>query len=261
MRTFALGTGSEGNCIFIESSLNKKILVDIGFSFKYIKKILMKNKIDIFQIDAIFLTHEHIDHSKSLNLFFKKTNSKVYMSLGTFKALNINDCLKDFLLRIVFVKDLEVLHLYDLKILPINKSHDCLEPLSFIFENKKKIGVFTDLGVVNSYMIQFFKTLDILYIECSYCDDFINSNKLYNSLNSNYLNRLISSKGHLSLADCSYVLDKIMFENQIIILSHISNNANSYENCYKKIKSLIDKKNLNVFLLVSFQNQQTKWLE
>ena len=61
----SLFSGSTGNSLLIESD-NSKILIDAGESAKKIVSALSLLDINISDIDAILVTHEHSDHVKSL---------------------------------------------------------------------------------------------------------------------------------------------------------------------------------------------------
>ncbi len=65
-----LFSGSSGNATYIGFSDNKGILVDVGRSARQIEKSLLENNININNIKAIFLTHEHTDHIIGLKNFF-----------------------------------------------------------------------------------------------------------------------------------------------------------------------------------------------
>ena len=73
----SLYSGSTGNSLFIESN-NSKILIDSGVSVKKIVTALSSINVDISQIDAILVTHEHSDHVQSLGTLSKKYNIPVY---------------------------------------------------------------------------------------------------------------------------------------------------------------------------------------
>ena len=75
LKCCSLYSGSSGNSFFIQSD-NTKILIDAGVSCKKIETALKNNfNLSLNDIDAIFVTHEHIDHSKGLNLISSKYNS------------------------------------------------------------------------------------------------------------------------------------------------------------------------------------------
>lgn len=253
MRTFALASGSSGNCFYIESEQGKKVLVDIGISFSRIKEILSKRNISIEDIDAVLITHEHSDHVLGLKTALKNMNCDFYISKGTYEALDME------VPNTIIIKNHDSFKIGDFNIFVVDKPHDSKEAISYVFENNgKKLGVFTDLGHVNNEIMHILKTLDIIYFEANYCEEKVKSCK---DLSMNYLVRLMSDVGHLGLSQACYALSDIAHDNMKIILSHISENTNNYENAYLKIKRALISSGKNPKLFVSFQGEPTEWFE
>ncbi|MGI9533725.1 MAG: MBL fold metallo-hydrolase, partial [Thermodesulfobacteriota bacterium] len=65
MRICTLASGSSGNSLYIEST-HSKILVDAGIGPRILKKRLESIGVKIDEIDAVIVTHEHIDHTRSI---------------------------------------------------------------------------------------------------------------------------------------------------------------------------------------------------
>jgi phosphoribosyl 1,2-cyclic phosphodiesterase len=257
MKTFTLSTGSSGNSFYVESSKGIKILVDCGLSFTKTKELLEQKNISLEDLDAILITHEHSDHIFGLEQFIKNTSIPIYISKGTFKALKfqVEDKKKEL---INFVKHHDSFTIKDLNTLTLNRAHDSKEAVSFIFnDNHKKLGIFTDLGHVDNESKHILKTLDIIYFETNYCDEIINEKK--DSFHHTYINRLTSNIGHLSLSQAITALKDFANNNQTIILSHISENTNTYTNSYSKVKSALNKEKLYPNLQVGFQNEASDW--
>ena len=78
MRIVVLSSGSKGNTTFIESG-NTKILIDLGNSCKYVTDKLKEIGVSPNEIDAILITHTHIDHVKGLKVFTNKYKTNVYI--------------------------------------------------------------------------------------------------------------------------------------------------------------------------------------
>lgn len=72
MKFCSLYSGSTGNSLFIQGN-QTKILVDSGVSAKKIEEALDSININIKDINAILVTHEHIDHIRSCRYNCKKT--------------------------------------------------------------------------------------------------------------------------------------------------------------------------------------------
>jgi len=68
-RFCSLYSGSTGNSLYVETP-NTKILIDAGESAKKIVSALSNIEVDITEINAILVTHEHSDHIKGLEYFW-----------------------------------------------------------------------------------------------------------------------------------------------------------------------------------------------
>lgn len=71
MRMMPIASGSSGNCIYIGSD-DTHILIDAGISRKKIEEGLNSIDVSLKDIDAVFVTHEHIDHIKGLGVMSRK---------------------------------------------------------------------------------------------------------------------------------------------------------------------------------------------
>lgn len=254
MRSFALASGSHGNSFYVETQQGTKILVDIGLSYARTKSILDSKEVDITTLDALFITHEHGDHTNGLQTFLKQhPEVPLYCSTGTADALGLDTSVYQEL------KHHDSFTFHDARILAIEKSHDAQEALSFVFsDSQKKIGIFTDIGTVNDELLHLFKTLDILYLEANYCQEIASKAE---DLSITYLNRLMSDSGHLGVQQVCATLKETAQDFQTIVLSHISENTNTYTNAYLKTRETLRMTGKAPTLLMSFQSEPTEWIE
>lgn len=79
LKCCSLYSGSSGNSFFIQSE-KINLLVDAGVSLKKIETALNSINVNLCDINAILVTHEHIDHTKSLELISSKYNIPIYSS-------------------------------------------------------------------------------------------------------------------------------------------------------------------------------------
>ena len=257
MKTFTLSTGSSGNSFYIESKEGIKLLVDCGLSYSKTSELLKEKDINIDDLDAILITHEHSDHIFGLEQFIKKTNIPIYIAYGTYNALKF-EIKSEKQENIKIVKHHDTVTISDTTILVLNRAHDSVEAISFIFnDNHKKLGIFTDLGHVDSESKHILKTLDIIYFEANYCDEIIKKNK--DRYHFTYINRLTSNVGHLSLSQSIKAIVEFANNSQTIILSHISENTNTYTNAYSQVKLALNEAKLYPNLQVGFQYEASEW--
>ena len=78
----SLYSGSSGNSFFVQSD-EAKILIDAGVSCKKIVEALASINVVMEDIDGIFVTHEHTDHTQSIGTISKKYGTHIYANRKT----------------------------------------------------------------------------------------------------------------------------------------------------------------------------------
>ena len=86
MRFFNIASGSSGNATYIGTD-STHILLDAGISRKRITDGLSGAGITLSDIDAILITHEHIDHISSLGVLLRTKEIPVYATPGTIEGI------------------------------------------------------------------------------------------------------------------------------------------------------------------------------
>ena len=83
IKFISFASSSSANTEFISYN-GKNIIIDCGIPINTLKESLKKYNLTIEDIDYIFITHKHSDHTKSLFQLLKNYNMKVY---GTYNTL------------------------------------------------------------------------------------------------------------------------------------------------------------------------------
>lgn len=163
----SLYSGSTGNCLFIESD-KSKLLIDVGVSAKKIVDALTSINVNIKDINAILITHEHIDHTKSLHTIANKYCIPVFANSETWNSLpcqcnKIESNLKNYF------NISERFYINDLEILPFSIPHDAANPCGFnIYNSGQKISIATDLGHINKNIISHLQNSNFIMLESNY---------------------------------------------------------------------------------------------
>ena len=82
LRVTVLARGSKGNAIYVELD-GIRMLVDAGISAARITKRLQAHGIDPKSLDALLITHEHIDHVRGLKTFTRQYHVPIFATSGT----------------------------------------------------------------------------------------------------------------------------------------------------------------------------------
>ncbi|STY45016.1 Ribonuclease TTHA0252 [Listeria grayi] len=77
IRFSILASGSSGNATLVETG-DQKILVDCGLSGKKIEGLFEQVGRKMSDLDAILVTHEHVDHIKGLGVIARKYKLPVF---------------------------------------------------------------------------------------------------------------------------------------------------------------------------------------
>lgn len=229
-----LASGSKGNCIFLGTS-RSKILIDVGISCKEIQKRLEEIKVDLAQIDAILITHEHGDHISGLKTVCEKYQIPIFCNAETAKGiydqLEISQNFKIFATS-------ESFEYKDLEIFPFSIQHDTLDPVAFrIHIGELKIAICTDLGMVTTLVQKNLQNLDYLIIEANHEPSMVHAC----SRPQVYKQRVLGRQGHLSNDECSALIASIYHKDlKEIYLAHLSAECNCQELALKIVKERLN---------------------
>lgn len=242
LKCCSLFSGSSGNSFFIQSE-NTKILVDVGVSLKKIEQALESNfNLNLNNIDAILVTHEHIDHTKSLNLISSKYNLPVFATHGTWSSIS-DKCTKIDKSNINIFSINKTFHIGDLRIYPFSTPHDASEPCGFnIYNNNSKISIATDLGHINDNIFNNLKDSSFLMLESNYEPNILKMSNYPFQLKR----RIASNTGHLSNSQAGEVISKLInYGLKDTLLIHLSKENNVPEIAYQTIFEKLRNNNCN----------------
>ncbi len=238
----SLYSGSTGNSLFVQSD-NTKILVDCGVSGKKIVDALAEKSVDINSINAIIVTHEHIDHIRSLATLSTKYNIPVYASNGTWDAMPENQAkISKENQQFFNVKD--KFEIGDLIIKPFAIPHDAADPCGFnIFCNNQKLSIATDIGHMTKDIIKRLENSSLLMLEANYDPEVLKCGSYPYALKS----RILGPNGHLPNSSAGKTI-AILLESGLntAILGHLSKENNFPELAYRTVLEELELNNSNI---------------
>ena len=223
MRMMPIASGSSGNCIYIGSD-DTHILIDAGISRKKIEEGLNSIDVSLKDIDAVFVTHEHIDHIKGLGVI---NGIEAATSLGNIDSDYYH----------IIEADTDI-HLKDMTIHSFSVSHDANEPVAYsVYCDNNKASVITDLGYYDDYIIDNLENSDMMLVEANH-----DINMLQIGSYPYYLKqRILGNKGHLSNDSSARLINSLLNDNiKGIYLGHLSKENNYDKLAYETVKLEID---------------------
>lgn len=212
------------------------MLVDAGVAARGIQQALLTLSASPAMINALLITHEHIDHIKSAGVLSRKYNIPIYANAATWSAMEGQ-------IGPVHPKNMRVFntgqdfYIKDIGIYSFPTPHDAAEPVGYCFFYKgKKICMMTDLGRVTQKALNAAERSDIVLIESNHDVEMLKNGKYPYALKK----RILGAKGHLSNQDAGNAL--LRLANQGVkraVLGHLSGENNTEELAFKTVKSVL----------------------
>lgn len=204
-------------------------MVDIGLTSKRIVEKITEINIDPKTIDVIFITHEHTDHIKGLQVFLKKYPCKVVMRAKTYQSLNY------------IIDDIELIDeqftYQNIEFSRLDTSHDAADSMGLIIKDSvKRLVHITDSGYLRQDILQEITNAHTYLIESNYDYDMLIESDKYPFMTKK---RIMSDHGHLSNIQCNEYLQQVIGEQTAnVLFAHLSPNNNEAE--------LVEKANENI---------------
>lgn len=242
----SLNSGSNGNCYYVGNETNA-VLVDAGISCTEIEKRMQRLGLNIKNVRAVFVSHEHTDHISGLQVLTKKYQLPVYITHATYNSGRLK-------LQKQLVQSFNAhqpITIGDLSITAFPKFHDAADPYSFVIDcNNIKVGVFTDIGIPCKNLIKHFKQCHAAFLEANYDDTMLEEGSYPYFLK----NRIRGGNGHLSNKQALelFITHRPSFMSHLF-LSHLSKN----NNCPKLVGQLFNEHANGVKMIVASRNEET----
>jgi phosphoribosyl 1,2-cyclic phosphodiesterase len=230
MRFSILGSGSSGNCALLVTE-NTRVLIDAGFSARKLTALLAGVGETLERVDAIFLTHEHGDHSAGIEGLKKFPRIQVFANAATARAVQSG---------LEHRPDWQIFetggrfHFRDLEVESFSVPHDAQEPVGFrftsghegdLFAPRRSIAWLTDLGYAPENVKQCIRECEVVAVESNHCPEM-----LKNDLRRPWptKQRISGRHGHLSNLAASELVATVASPRwRRIYLTHLSRECNS----------------------------------
>lgn len=247
-----LASGSKGNAIYVEGE-ETKILIDAGISFKALTERLGKINVDVGEIDAILVTHEHGDHVRGLERTASTLNIPVFANSETAKATMVEMRKRP---RFKIFSTGESFEFGDMEIHPFSVQHDTLDPVAFTIRiGEIKFGICADLGFATTLVRAHLLECDYLYLEANHEPSMVYAC----NRPAVYKQRVLGRQGHLSndaAADLVHEIDHPGLKH--IYLAHLSSECNHPELAIQRVQEKVSRE---LSLSIAFQEKISDLIE
>ncbi len=214
-----LASGSKANALLLRDN-DTRILVDAGLGIRALMFALQELGEKPENINAVFITHEHTDHTRGLDSLLRKTQIPVYATAGTLNALSPGFMRK----QKAFPMNGVAVDVGPFTARAISISHDAAEPVAYqIHCGNQVITVATDLGEVSPELHQAFTESTVAVIESNHDEELLRSGPYPELLKV----RIAGKRGHLSNRQTANVLRDCCNKNlKHVVLAHLSEENN-----------------------------------
>ncbi len=217
-----LGSGSRGNATFVRTE-QVRLLIDAGMSRKEISSRLECIGEDPDGIDAVFITHEHSDHSGGLKMLVKELPLQAFLTRGTIGALHADEYELNGS-KIIPIPPGVPFAFGDIEVFPFSVPHDAAEPVAFSIKcGGAKLTQLTDIGYMPDQVAERLRGSDVLILESNHDLEMLRVGPYPWVLKQ----RLMGRYGHLSnTAVGRFIREQYDGCAQHVVLAHLSSKNN-----------------------------------
>lgn len=237
-----IASGSSGNSVYIGTK-HTKILIDAGLSGKKIEQGLKDLNLTGYDLSAIFVTHEHIDHVDGVGVLSRRYNLPIYATEGTWH------CMPSKVGAIAeknkfYVYNEENCIINDLCIHPFSIPHDAAEPVGYsIRVDNCKIAVATDMGHVTKTVLENLRDCNAILIESNHDVEMLKTGSYPYQLKQ----RVLGNNGHLSNETAGKLLACIMNDKlSYAFLGHLSAENNTPSLAFSTVKNILNEYGIEI---------------
>ncbi len=224
LSVYAIASGSTGNSVFVRCG-SHAVLIDAGICAKNIRLAVEAIGGKMSEIGGIFVTHEHTDHIKGIDVLSRRDGLEVHC--GEASAPMIKCAAERFHIHppryTVCVGDMEISSFVT--------PHDSCGSLGYVVRTDMgSFGYATDIGCVTDTVMENLCECDYVLLESNHDVNMLKNGPYPPELKK----RILSRRGHLSNDDCADTVCELA-KNGVcrVLLGHLSQENNTPECAYR----------------------------
>jgi len=234
MIAISLQSGSNGNCIYVETG-GVRLLFDAGISGIQAERRLSERGREIRSVDAVIISHDHIDHIRYAGVYQRKYGIPVYVTPKTLDVA-VQRLALGRLNEIRHFRPGSTLTFGAVSVHTIPTPHDGAEGSAFVVSSgQKRLGILTDLGYTFEGLDRLVASLDAVFIESNYDPEMLDCGPY-----PTFLKRRIKGPGgHLSNVEAAELLRTAGGRLQWACLAHLSGKNNRPDVAMRTHRSIV----------------------
>ena len=232
-----LFSGSSGNSVYIACG-GVRLLVDAGVSAARVEANLDEIGVSPEELDAILVTHEHIDHIRGLGVLSRKYGLPIFANEGTWEGIELKESGIPMRCRHTFYTG-EEFAVGRLSVRPFAIPHDAQEPVGYAFSiGELSCGVATDIGCVQDSWMRAVSGCQALVLEANHDVEMVERGPYPARLKQ----RILGRRGHLSNESCAgALLELAQRGTRAVFLAHLSTDNNLPELAYNTVCGALER--------------------
>ncbi len=233
MQIVNLYSGSKGNATLIRAG-GTAILIDAGRSARALCRALGEVGSSIDEISAIFLTHEHSDHTAALEVLLRHHPIPLHVTAPSAPRLLVHEAIAACA---VVHPPLYEVRVGELTVRSFMTPHDSAACVGYRLSCAEgEIGYATDVGHISDSVRAGLWGCSAVVLECNHDPDMLRWGRYPADLKR----RIASKQGHLSGPDCAcFAAELIEAGTRRLMLAHLSEENNTPDTAYAELCSAI----------------------
>lgn len=226
---YQLFSSSSGNCCLIKNG-SDVFLVDAGVSAKRIETAMQGVGISPSELKAVYITHEHTDHTKGLETLSKRYGLPVYAPEACFDGIL---AAAPSAAGLLCPNNHGNLTQWDsTRVYTVRTPHDACGSVGFRMDlGGEKFAYFTDIGHLSAEILRAMSGCERVVIESNHDIQRLKDGPYPYSLKQ----RILGPYGHLSNFDCAALLPHLArYGTKRMVLAHLSRENNTPEIAYEE---------------------------
>ncbi len=198
------------------------LLIDAGLSLKDLRARMARAGLSTGSIDAVLVTHAHIDHVKGADVISRRLEIPVHANLSTADEAHRRHgvflaALEPFVTGVTFT-------IGGLEVSSFRVPHDTDDPVGFVIsDGASRVAIATDLGRVTGEVEEAFRGCDAVVLESNHDIEMLWNGPYHYNLKK----RIAGDRGHLSNDEAAALIDRVYHDRlRHVVLAHVSDDNN-----------------------------------